>query len=103
MAKQRELPNLENATPGFLIDAIAEQREIQKDAKFLEGIYRQALDSRKDPNAKEVVGDKFVGRYTVAPREALDTEKIRSTQTPEWVREHSKVTEVVTLKVEPKG
>lgn len=102
MATKRELPNLENATPGFLIDAIKEQRDIQKDAKFLEGVYREALDSRKDEKATKVEGEKNIGVYTTSFREGLDTDKIKKEQTPEWVKANSKVSEVVTLKIDPK-
>jgi hypothetical protein len=73
----RELPDLSNATPGFLLDQIAAQRQLQKDAKYLEGVYRQALDSRKDPEAKSVESDLNVGEYVESAQERLDSDAIR--------------------------
>jgi hypothetical protein len=77
MAPKRELPNLENATPGFLLDMIATERAIQKEAKYLEGVYRQALDSRRDLTAKSVESDTHVGEYVESAQERLDSDAIR--------------------------
>lgn len=105
---KRELPNLDNATVGFLLDQIATQREIQKEAKFLEGVYRQALDSRRDLKANSVESELYVGQYVEAAQERLDSDAIRNSVSHDdlvakgWL----KVIPVVTLKIvakPPKG
>lgn len=101
MAPKRELPNLENATPGFLLDMIAVEREIQKEAKYLEGIYRQALDSRRDLSQSSVESDAHVGEYAESTQERLDTDAIRSSVSHDELvaRGWLKVLKVVTLKI----
>lgn len=105
MAKTRELPNLENATPSFLIDSIAEQREIQKDAKFLEGVYREALTSRLAEGQTAIEGDKYVGNLSTSDVERIDTEAVRQAFSREELitLKFLKVSQVTTLKTLPKA
>lgn len=94
MAK-RELPNLDNATPAGLLDMIWVEREIIKEAKFREGIYRQALDSRRDLSTNAVESDSHVGNYVESVQERLDSDAIRK------AKSHDELVELGWLKVIP--
>jgi hypothetical protein len=101
MPRAVEIPNLDNATPEGLIDQIFEQREIQKNAKQLEGILRQRFDT--------LIGDKktcesetCVAMITTTSQDRLNTEMIRAEMTPEWIQKYSKVTPMTTLKITAK-
>jgi hypothetical protein len=114
MAVKRKLPDLSNATPGFLLAAIAEQRQIQKDGKFFEGIYREKLKSmltadqlkKMEGDAREnvvVESDTLIGTFLPGTQERLDTDKIRADMSLEWIKEHTKEIPMTTLKITAKG
>ena len=102
MAAKREIPDLSNATPTFLVDQIGLQRQIQKDAKFLEGIYKQALDARRDKTVDFVEGDTFRGEYTTSPRESVNSGAVRADFPPGTHPQYYQVTEVTMLKTPKK-
>jgi hypothetical protein len=78
MAKERVLPNLANETLGSLLDKVKEQRDIQKDAKFLEGLYKEAMDARMPEGATSIESEKHTGQLTEVTSERLDTDAIKS-------------------------
>lgn len=102
MARQVEIPNLDNATPDSLLDQIFEQREIQKNAKQLEGILRTRFDSIVPKDKQTMETEKCVGMITRTQTDRLNTEKIRAEMTAEWIQQYSTTTEMVTLKISAK-
>lgn len=104
MAKTREIPNLENYTPEGLVEMIYQQRQVQKDANFLEGVYRQRLDAIRDLSASSIDGEKYLAKFIPGVQERLDADKIRSDVSRDeliakgWL----KTTETVTLRIEAK-
>ncbi len=78
----KTIPNLENATPGFLIDEIARMRVEASRLKFLDGVYKQALEARADPahldGTLPVEGDKVYGKRKKMTQERVDTDAVKA-------------------------
>lgn len=76
-----EMPNLENATPAFLIDEIGRLRAEQARAKKLEGVYKQALEARwTDEQSKGeefIEGTNFIGDRVYISKRTLSVEKVQ--------------------------
>jgi hypothetical protein len=98
------LPNMDNITPGGLIDMIAAYREMTKEAKFYEGVYRQRLDATRDPNQISIEGEKFLGNFSTSQSERIDTEAIRQAFSRQELidRGFLKVMDIVTLRTVPR-
>lgn len=77
----REVPNLENATPGGLIDQLGDIRKDLKELKYLEGIYRGALDARcTEEQLKGLVsigGENWIGAYKEVEQERISADLVR--------------------------
>lgn len=54
-------PNLANATPGFLLDEIGRLRREIKDLQKQEGMYKEALYARLEPDEQTIEGEQYVG------------------------------------------
>jgi len=77
----KTVPNLENATPGFLMDEIARMRVEAARLKFLDGVYKQALEARATgeqlSGAVAVEGEKFFGTRKKMTQERIDTDAVK--------------------------
>jgi hypothetical protein len=95
---------MDNITPGGLIDMIAAYRDMQKEAKFYEGIYRQRLDATRDPNQASIEGEKFLGNFSSSQSERIDTEAVRQAFSRQELidRGFLKVMDIVTLRTVPR-
>jgi hypothetical protein len=104
MATKRELPNLENATPAFLLDQIAIHREAQKEGKFWEGFYRNAFDARIAEGQTSIESDNNVGEIVEVDQERIDTDKVKSSYSHADLLKYGflKVISFKTLKIVPK-
>ena len=97
-------PNLDNATPGMLIDQIGDIRTTMAMLKKREGFYKQALMARLEDGQTLVEGDEFYdGMIEDTVQERLDTPKIREDMDEDWIREHTKVLEFKTIRTTKKG
>ena len=76
----RSVPNLENATVGFLVDEIGRLREEEKRNKFLQGIYKQALEARASQEQLDgtqfMEGEKYIGDRAHMTQRRLKAEKV---------------------------
>lgn len=105
----RSIPNLENATPEFLVDEIGRIRIEASRLKYLEGIYKQALEARASDGhlngGKLVTGDKFIGHFEVVTQERIDTTSVREyfVNNPEILKELTKVVTFRQLKTQAKA
>src|SRR4051812_23850724 len=109
MAKPTQtIPNLENATPGFLVDEIAKIRVEQSRLKFLEGVYKQALQARITPEQKGgsaiIEGSYACGSYRHQFQERVDTDAVKTyfKDQPEELRKVMKVIEFDVLETKAK-
>jgi hypothetical protein len=104
----RRIPDLSNATPAFLMDEIAKIRVEASRLKFLEGIYKQALEARCTPEqlsgALSIDGDAFLGRYEEVTAERISTELVREhfKDDPETLKKLVVVSTYKQLKALPK-
>jgi len=77
----RTIPNLENATPSFLLDEIARMRVEASRLKFLDGVYKQALEARLTEDeltkGKMIEGSRYTGTYSTQTQERVDTEAVK--------------------------
>jgi len=103
----KTIPNLENATPGFLVDEIEKLRVEQARCKYLEGIYKQALEARVTPEQKSgaqtILGAASIGTYRMQTQERIDTEAVKEyfKDKPEELRKLMKVIEFPVLSTGP--
>lgn len=119
MAKAKtatEFPNLANATQAFLIDEIKRLRDVQKQAKALEGYYAEGLKSRfqdengnptplTEANKKSFAGKQFKSDNNILTVEyveqaRLDGEGIRADY-PEIAAKYVKPIAFTQFKFEP--
>lgn len=108
-ASDKTIPNLENATPGFLMDEIASMRVMMARLKFLDGVYKQALEARATgeqlSGAVMVEGDKVFGKRKFMKQERVDSDAVKELlkDRPDDLRKVMKVIEFwqwdVTAKV----
>ena len=102
------IPNLENATPGFLVDEIAKIRVEAARLKFLEGVYKQALEARVSPEQKKgtaiIEGTYAVASYRHQLQERIDTDAVKEyfKDKPEELRKVMKVIEFDVLSTKAK-
>jgi hypothetical protein len=91
MAKAN-LPNLENATPGGLIDIIGDLRAQQKELKQREGIYTEALKGRFPTEfAAGIEGEAFIMNPTTVTQTRLETENVKALL--DRLKEEGKITD----------
>lgn len=97
----RTIPDLSNATSSFLIDEIGRMRAEAARLKFLDGVYKQALEARiteKQAAGSEFIrGEFFIGDYKEMTTERIDSDAVRQhfADDPEGLR---KVMRVITFK-----
>ena len=66
-----EIPDLANATPGYLSDELGETRKVIKNANKLEGFLKEALKARKDEGAEYVDGEKWRTNFIESSRSGI--------------------------------
>jgi len=104
----RTIPDLANATPGFLVDEIGRMRAEAARLKFLDGIFKQALEARVTPKQLEggkfIEGEKFLGDYEEKTQERIDTEAVREyfIDDPVTLKKLTKVITFTQLNTKPK-
>ena len=84
----KRMPNLDNATPGYLADELGKAREKKKEYEQLEGFYKSALVARLGDET-ECEGDEFVAEVTESSRTALSAPLVRASMDQDWIDEHS--------------
>src|SRR5260370_25918993 len=81
MTKDKSIPNLDNATPMSLVDEIGRMRMEAARLKFLDGLYKQALEARISKQQLEgtalISGTHFVGKYKEVTQERIDGEAVK--------------------------
>lgn len=110
MARQvdKTIPNLENATPGFLIDEIERIRTEASRLKFLENVYKQALDARVSPEQRAgnalIEGSVSLGSYTQQTQERIDPDAVKEylKNDPEGLKQVTKKIEFAVLTTKPR-
>jgi len=78
--KDKTIPNLSNATPGFLVDRIGEMRVEAARLKFLDGIYKQALNARITSAQKSgaiIEGERYNGDIVSKKQDRISPDKVR--------------------------
>ena len=101
MAKAKlksKMPDLDNATPGFLVDELGAVREKIKDLQKYEGYYKEALKARLEPGQATVDGEVFSALIDEVEQVRLDTTGIRKDMDEEWIDKYSKLVEFITIK-----
>lgn len=93
-----KMPNLDNATPGFLVDELGAVREQIKDLQKHEGYFKEALKARLEPGQTTVDGEVFSALIEEVEQVRLDTPLIRKDMDEEWLDEHSKLVEFIMIK-----
>lgn len=90
MAKKKfRMPDLSNATPGFLVDELGEVREKIAELKKLEGFYKEALLARSH-EVHSVEGETFVAGLTDRSQQRLDTAGLKEEFGEQWYQDHTK-------------
>lgn len=93
MAKKKEKdPNLNNATPGFLVDEIGMLRTEMKALEKKEAFFKEALLARVKPGQR-VEGELYYAEISSECRTGLDTQRIKEEFGEDWCAERSKTTE----------
>lgn len=109
MAKKpaRQIPDLSNATPEFLVAEIRKARDLQADGKFYEGIYKERLRTFDGWDTKKmdatIYGD-YVVEISTSPTERIDVEAVRALFTREELIEKKLLIapDVTQLRINPK-
>lgn len=92
-------PNLENATPGFIVDELGRTREKIADLKKLEGIYKEALSGRVDEDQQLVEGEKtFNATIEEVEQMRFDSAGAKKEFGEAWYIEHSKLISFRTIR-----
>lgn len=99
------LPDFSNATPGFLADELGDIREAKKWLEKMEGLYKDALDARRDKTKPSVEGERYTAVYSTVTQSRISADKVKALLTPEQlasVMNETTFTQVKTVK-HPEG
>ena len=98
MAKNKQkLPNLANATPGFIVDELGRTRVELSRLKKLEGFLKQGLLARAKVGA--VTGEKYYNAsIQELERSGLDTEAVKKEMGDNWYKERCKTTPYIQIR-----
>lgn len=97
-----QLPNLANATPGFLADEYGELKARLSELERLTNFYKEAIKARLEPG-ESASGEKYTVMLQVQTQVRLDTAAIRKSMDEDWIAEHSTEIEMAKLMVAKKG
>lgn len=104
----KTIPNLENATTGYLIDEIARMRAESARLKFLDGVYKEAIKARATPDQLEKEepfdGENSYGWFETRVQERIDSDAVREmfADQPEVLKKLIKVISFQQLTTKPK-
>jgi hypothetical protein len=73
-----DLPNLDNATPGFIVDELGRIREEMSRLKTLEGYYKQALQGRRADGQNAISGTLFDALISEETQIRVSSDKVRN-------------------------
>lgn len=108
VAEAKQVPDLTNATPTFLLDEIGRIRVEASRLKFMEGVYKDALRGRitnaQLHGEEPIVGEKYVGYYEDISQVRIDSDAVRGyfANDPETLQKLSKTISYPQLNVKPK-
>lgn len=98
---KQKLPNLANATPGFIVDELGRTRTELSRLKKLEGFLKQGLLARAKVGA--VAGEKyFDASIQELARSSLDTAAVKKEMGDDWYRKRCKTTPYVQIRTTEK-
>lgn len=89
MPRRKPMPDLSNATPGFLTDEIGTLRDEMKELKKREGFFKEALGAMVD-GEDVVTGDKYRMVITHKYQMRLNTDGLKEEYGQKWYNEHSR-------------
>jgi len=72
-----KLPDLSNATPPYLADELGDIRAEIKRLQKLEGLYKDVLEAKKDPEATTVEGDKWCQVFEMVSQMRINADLCR--------------------------
>lgn len=93
-----KMPNLANATPGFLVDELGEWRKKKKEAEKMEGFYKEAIKARLEPDQIYVEGENYELDITFQDRTDIDRDKLKEDYGEKWYAEHCKTTPMAVFR-----
>ncbi len=100
MPKKNEgLPNLDNATPSFLVDELGSIRAEQKELKKREGYIKAALKARIKPGEYSIEGEKYTAEIIEQAQMRIDTDGVKTEMGSQWWEDHCKLVEFQQIKV----
>ena len=92
------MPNLDNATPGAIVDWLGGVRDEMKTLKKLEGYYKEGLMARIDEDEIEIEGDVYIAAITEVVQARIDGDLIKKEMGEEWWKDHCKTIEYQMIK-----
>lgn len=108
LSEAKQVPDLSNATPTYLLDEIGRIRVESNRLKFIETIFKDALRSRvtgtqlsgEDP----IIGERYVGYYEDVTQSRIDADAVRAhfRNDPETLAKLCKTISYPQLNVKPK-
>lgn len=108
MAEAKQVPDLSNATPTYLLDEIGRIRAEASRLKFVEGVFKDALRGRISKaqlkGEEPILGEKFVGFYEEITQSRIDSDAVRGyfANDPETLARLSKTISYPQLNIKPK-
>lgn len=97
--KNEDLPNLDNATPSFLVDELGSIRSEQKVLKKREGYIKAALQARIKPGEYKIEGEKYAAEIIEQAQMRIDTDLVKTEMGSQWWEDHCKLVEFQQIKV----
>ena len=92
------MPNLDNATPGAIVDWLGGVREEIKTLKKLEGYYKEGLKARIDEGEDEIEGEIWKADITDVVQARIDGDAIKTEMGQDWWDDHCKTIEDQMIK-----
>lgn len=103
----RGMPNIDNATVGFLMDEVGRVRDLQKVLKKHEGFFLEAMKARHDPpiveangsllDKVEIKGENYTGTISFVEQLRFDTETFQKDH-PDLYAQYKKPLTFFTIK-----
>ena len=99
--KSVELPNLNNATPGFCVDELGEAKKQIKYWKAREAIFKEALSARRG-KLTEIKGERFEASITPGSKTTISMDAVKEKLGEDWCDENSTTTAFDTVRIKEK-
>lgn len=100
MSTKVRMPNLANATPGFIVDELGAVRKKLSKLKKLEGFYKEALRARLKKNQRVVEGEKFSATITKSARTSLNTDAVKEEMGAGWWKDRCVTKTIETIRTD---